>query len=246
MNERTVAFGNVFNFRDLGGYRAAGGRTVRWGRLFRADDLCRLDDGDLARLGGLGVRTVVDLRRPAEVTKLGRVPPAAFTYLHAHVVHPEWPVATEFPTLAVRVEYLVDRYLEMAEAGGDGIGLALRTVADPAAAPVVFHCVAGKDRTGLVAAFTLYSLGVTEDDVADDYALSELAEEPNWSWHSARQAGVDLRRRWEVYTVAPREAMLAFLKALRERYGSVEKYLASIGVTAGYVEAMREHLLTAS
>jgi protein tyrosine/serine phosphatase len=246
MSQRTVAFTNAFNFRDLGGYRAAGGRTVRWGQLFRADDLWRLDDGDLARLGELGVRTVVDLRRPVEVTNLGRIPPAAFTYLHAHVVHPEWPVATEFPSLKGRVEYLVDRYLEMAEAGGDGIGLALRTVADPAALPVVFHCVAGKDRTGLVAALTLSSLGVTDDGVADDYALSELAEEPNWTWYSARRADADLRRRWEAYTVAPREAMLAFLDALRERYGSVEKYLASIGVTGEHVESMREHLLTAS
>jgi protein-tyrosine phosphatase len=244
VTQRAVAFDNVFNFRDLGGYRGADGRTVRWGRLFRADDLCRLDDGDLARLGDLGVRTVVDLRRPDELTRTGRVPPAGYTYVHAHVVHPHWPVMTDFPTPAARVEYLVDRYLEMAEEGGDGIGLALRTVADPAAAPVVFHCVAGKDRTGLVAAFTLYSLGVSEDDLADDYALSELAEEPNWSWYSARHQDGALRRRWEAYTVTPREAMLALLDVLRDRYGSVEKYLASIGVTAEHTESMRAHLLT--
>jgi protein-tyrosine phosphatase len=111
---------------------------------------------------------------------------------------------------------------------------------------VVFHCVAGKDRTGLVAAFTLYSLGVSEDDIADDYALSELAEEANWSWYSARHPDAGMRRRWEAYTVTPREAMLAVLAALRERHGSVEKYLASIGVTTGNVAAMREHLLTAA
>jgi protein tyrosine/serine phosphatase len=245
VTRRAVVFDNVFNFRDLGGYRGADGRTVRWGRLFRADDLCRLDDADLARFGELGVRTVVDLRRPDEIARAGRIRPAAYTYLHAHVVHPDWPVVTEFATAQARVAYLVERYREMAEEGGDAIGLALRTVADASAAPVVFHCVAGKDRTGLVAAFALYSLGVSEDDVADDYALSEAAEQGNWAWYAARHPNGDRRRRWEHYTVTPREAMLEFLAALRERHGTVEKYLASIGVTGEHVRSMREHLLTA-
>jgi protein-tyrosine phosphatase len=247
VSERAVVFDNVFNFRDLGGYRTADGRTVRWGRLFRADDLCRLDDADLTRLGELGVRTVVDLRRHVEIDRGGRIPPADYTYLHAFVEHPAWPVATEFATPEARVEYLLDRYLELAEHGGEGIALALRTVADPAAAPVVFHCVAGKDRTGLVAAFTLHVLGVSDDDIADDYALSELAEEPNWSWYAKRYADSHPEtgpRRWERYTVTPREVMLRLFAALRERHGSIEKYLASIGVTAEHIESMRGHLLT--
>jgi len=241
MNERAVVFENVFNFRDLGGYRGADGRTVRWGRLFRADDLCRLDDADLTRLGELGVRTVIDLRRPDEIERHGRVAPAAHTYLHAQVEHLEWPAA-EFPTPESRVDYLVERYLEMTELGGAGIALALRTIADPDAAPAVFHCAAGKDRTGLVAAFTLHVLGVAEDDIADDYALSERAEEAGWAWWSARHPE-PLTRRWEIYTVTPREAMIAVFDALRERHGSVEKYLASIGVTAEHAAAMRGHLL---
>ena len=247
MSERAVVFDNVFNFRDLGGYRTADGRTVRWGRLFRADDLCRLDDADLTRLGELGVRTVVDLRRHEEIDRDGRIPLADHTYLHAFVEHPAWPVVTEFASPEARVEYLLDRYLEMAERGGGGIGLALRTVADPAAAPVVFHCVAGKDRTGLVAAFTLHVLGVSDDDIADDYALSELAEEPNWSWYAKRYPDTHPEtgpRRWERYTVTPREVMLRLFAALRERHGSIEKYLASIGVGAEHLESMREHLLT--
>jgi hypothetical protein len=245
MGERHIGFGNVFNFRDFGGYRTTDGRTVRWGRLFRADDLCRLDAGDLARLGELGVRTVVDLRRPEEITRRGRVPEADYTYVHAHVEHSDWPVG-EFPTPQSRVDYLVERYLDLAELGGEGLGLALRTIADPQAAPVVIHCVAGKDRTGLVAAFTLYALGVGEDDIADDFALSELAEESNWNWYGAQYPDTHMDafpRRWEVYTVAPREAMPEFLAALRKRHGSVEQYLESIGVGPDHVGAMRAHLL---
>lgn len=159
MAERSITFDNVFNFRDLGGYRGADGRTVRWGRLYRADDLCRLDDADLSRLGELGVRTVVDLRRPWEVERTGRIPEGSYTWVNAHVVHPEWPVA-DFADEQARVDYLLARYREMAEQGGEAIGAALRLVADPGAAPLVFHCISGKDRTGLVAAFTLHLLGV--------------------------------------------------------------------------------------
>jgi protein tyrosine/serine phosphatase len=242
MGERAISFDNVFNFRDLGGYRAADGRTVRWGRLFRADDLCRLGDDDLARLGALGIRTVIDLRRPEEITRSGRVPAGEYTYLHAHVEHADWRSA-EFTTPADRNDYLVERYMEMAEMGGTALGRALRTIADPAAAPVVFHCIAGKDRTGLVAAFTLHLLGVGDDDIAADYALSEAAEEGNFDWYAARYPDVT-DRRWEKYTVTPRDAMLEFLGAVRERWGSVEAYLRSIGVTPEHAVAMRGHLLT--
>jgi protein-tyrosine phosphatase len=240
--ERSITFDNVFNFRDLGGYRGDGGRTVRWGRLFRADDLCRLDDADLARLADLGVRTVVDLRRPREVERIGRIPEGAYTWVNAHVVHPEWQEA-EFPDPQSRVDYLVQRYTEMSEQGGEAIGEALRLVADPDAAPLVFHCISGKDRTGLVAAYTLHLLGVSDDDVADDYALSEPAEEANFNWYAARDPEHTFRR-WERYAIVPREAILALFDSLRDKHGSVRGYLRSVGVTDDHVESMRAHLLT--
>jgi protein tyrosine/serine phosphatase len=102
---------NLFNFRDLGGYLAADGRTVRWRRLFRSDSLSRIDPAEAASFTALGVRTVIDLRRPREIERDGRIP--------------------EFDGLAYR-------YLDLAEAGN---------------APV--HCVAGKDRTGVVASHLL-------------------------------------------------------------------------------------------
>jgi protein tyrosine/serine phosphatase len=241
VSERSIVFDNVFNFRDLGGYRGDAGRTVRWGRLYRADDLCRLDDADLTRLGDLGVRTVVDLRRPWEVDGIGRIREGAYTWVNAHVVHPEWPEA-DFPDARARVDYLLARYTEMAEQGGGAIGETLRLVADPDAAPLVFHCISGKDRTGLVAAFTLHLLGVSDDDVADDYALSEPAEEANFNWYAARDPEHTFRR-WERYKVVPREVIPALFDSLRDRYGSVRGYTRSVGVTEEHVESMRAHLL---
>lgn len=241
VDQRSIVFDNVFNFRDLGGYRGDGGRTVRWGRLFRADDLCRLDDTDLTRLADLGVRTVVDLRRPVEITNLGRVREGAFTWVNAYVVHPEWP-GVEFAGPQDVIDYLLARYLEMAEHGGEAIGEALRLVADPDAAPLVFHCISGKDRTGLVAAFTLHLLGVSDDDVADDYALSDAAAQANFDWYVARdpehQGGRPGR-----YSITPREIIPVLFESLRAKHGSVREYLRTVGVTDEHVAAMREHLL---
>ena len=241
MSERVITFDNVFNFRDLGGYPGDGGRTVRWGRLFRADDLCRIADADVTRLADLGVRTVVDLRRPVEIRNIGRIPAGGYRWVNAYVVHPEWP-ADDRVTAEARIDYLLERYTEMVEQGGEAIGQALRLVADPGAAPLVFHCVSGKDRTGLVAAFTLHLLGVSDDDIADDYALSEAAEEPNFNWYAARYPEYK-DRRWERYTVTPREVVPALFKGLRDRHGSVRGYLRSIGVTDEHVDSMRAHLL---
>lgn len=242
MPQRSITFDNVFNFRDLGGYRGDGGRTVRWGRLYRADDLCRLTDAELTRLADLGIRTVVDLRRPVEVETIGRIPEGTYTWVNAHVVHPAWPADPDV-TADGRVDYLLERYTEMVEQGGEAIGQALRLVADPDAAPLVFHCISGKDRTGLVAAFVLHLLGVSDDDVADDYALSEAAEEPNFHWYAARDPE-HTERRWERYTVTPREVIPALFDHLRTGHGSVRGYLRSVGVTERHVESMREHLLT--
>ncbi|GIJ44352.1 hypothetical protein Val02_12380 [Virgisporangium aliadipatigenens] len=241
MTERAITFENIFNFRDLGGYKGLDGRTVRSGLLYRADELCRLSGDDLATFADLGIRTVIDLRRPDEIASRGRVFEGPHRYQHAHLVHPDWP-DFEGDTQA-RIDFLRARYVEMCEHGGEAIGASLRTVADPEALPLVFHCQAGKDRTGLVAAFTLYLLGVSEDDIADDYALSELAEEPTFEYHAARGATFG-DRRWERFTVAPREVIPALFAALRERHGSIEGYLASIGVSDAHVAVLRRELLT--
>ena len=238
----SIRFDNVFNFRDLGGHRTVDGQTVRFRRLYRADDLCRLDGADLDRFAALGIRTVLDLRRPNELEERGRIAASdGFEYRHIHVKHTKWEPA-DFTPPGARVAYLVDRYLEMAELGADGLAEALRVVADPAAAPLVFHCVAGKDRTGLVAAFTLHLLGVSDDDIADDYARSELAEAPNWAWQVRRLPDPPARR-WEQFTVSPREAILRFFARVRDEHGSIEEYLRSIGVTPEHAAAMRAHLL---
>ena len=240
MSERGVVFADVYNFRDLGGYHTSEGRTVAWHRLYRSDDLCRLREDERKTILALGIRTVVDLRRPHEVEELGRIPEIdGVIYRHVHMAHPQWP-SQRFVDTTERIQFVIERYREMSIEAADGIGEALRLIADPAAAPLVFHCIAGKDRTGMISALTLSLLGVDDETIADDYTLSEAAEESAWAYWTRIKPGA-VRPRHIV--VSPREAMLAFLTELRERHGSIEAYAASTGVTDAHLASMRAHLL---
>jgi protein tyrosine/serine phosphatase len=241
MGERGVDFTDVYNFRDLGGYPTADGRTVAWRRLYRSDDLGRLTEQDMDTFAALGIRTVVDLRRPHEVEELGRFPETdGVAYHHVHLAHPIWP-SQRFTDTAARTTFVVERYREMSIEAADGFGTALRLIADADTAPLVFHCIAGKDRTGIVSALTLSLLGVDDDVIADDYALSEEAEPRAWLYYARRKP--DLVRPAGI-TISPREAMLEFLRELRERHGSVPAYANSIGVTDRHIAALRAHLLS--
>jgi len=172
------------NLRDLGGPTIADGRRVRAGRLFRSGHLADLSPEERATVDGLGLRTVVDLRRPAEAQ--ARPTPDLdgsevvalsvssddneFAVAANSMVNPSAEphgiddVAAYFRGLAVD---RVDRYRPV-----------LRVVVDPDRHPVLFHCTAGKDRTGVVAAILLRLLGASDDDVAADYLLSNEVRRP--------------------------------------------------------------------
>ena len=173
---RSLSLAGASNFRDLGGYPGHGGRTVKWRRLFRSDHLAGLTAADQAALAELGVARAVDFR--------GRAESAAHAYalpgMAYHPLHIE-------PTV-------VQRALELQRTGRqltaqDAVGLMQDTyrgfVHDNAPrfaelfrlllasdAPLVFHCTAGKDRTGFAAALILLALGVPRDVVMQDYLLT--------------------------------------------------------------------------
>lgn len=247
MYQHQAAFspGTVFNFRDLGGAPTVDGRTVHYGRLYRSDSLHRLTVGECAQLCTLGVRTVLDLRRPYEIERDGRIrDTAGLAYFNIHPVHREWNLARYDPAEGP-ARFLADRYLDMAEEGAAGLGEALRLIADPRHSPVVMHCFAGKDRTGVLAALTLSLLGVPDPHIATDYALSERAQ-ASVSAQILADAGEDGSERTEppiAFMVCPPEAILLFLSGLRERHGSVLAFAAHAGLTEGDLASLRAHLL---
>jgi protein-tyrosine phosphatase len=238
---RHIPLESALNFRDVGGYRTAEGRLVRWRRLFRAGGLSQLTDADLAVLGDLGIATVVDLRSTAE-WGMGRFPHETFPVSFHHL-----PIVEEIldPTrYDLPQGMMAARYRDYAREGGAMIARAISIVADPANHPVVVHCMAGKDRTGVVVALVLSLLGVDDETVAEDYALSATAM--GALRERARVAVPDFAARPpeltdEVFSARP-ETMLSLLAALRDEHGSIEDYVVSAGVERAAVQTLRAAL----
>ncbi len=233
---RHLHFAKLHNFRDLGGYPGEGGRPVRWGVLYRADSLGKLAGADLERFTELGVRTVIDLRYPWEIDRDGRVP-VELDYHNLSVEHRPYDQAALDASVPPG-RYLADRYLEVASDGAGELATALRVIAE-SPGPTVIHCTSGKDRTGLLAALVLSLVGVAQEDIAADFALTELATDRLVAdWH-ARYGGT----LWPGYGRAPAEAMSLFLADLSSRHGSVAGYVRAIGVPDEVVTALRDRLL---
>ena len=131
----------------------------------------------------------------------------------------------------------------MSVAAEEAIGEALRLIADADAFPLVFHCIAGKDRTGVVAALTLSLLGVDDETIADDYALSEEAEPQAWAYYARIKPAIGPAGPHR--HLAPGGHARLPGPSCGPTHGSVAKYASAIGVADEHVAAIRAHLLEA-
>ncbi|KAA8886136.1 tyrosine-protein phosphatase [Nocardia colli] len=238
---RHIGFERLHNFRDLGGYPAADGQVVRWGRLFRSDSLSKLRDEDLRHFLDLGVTTVIDLRYPWEIDSKGRVPHYdSLDYHNLSIEHRPYDQAALGPDIETG-PYLAERFLEVAYDGVEEIREALQVIA-AADGPTVFHCASGKDRTGLIAALVLTLLGVSDQQIVEDFTLTELATErlvADW-----RAAYPDKELTWPGYGRAPAEVMRLFLDGLAVDHGSMHGYATNLlGVDDDLIAALRRSLL---
>ncbi|MEU4224167.1 tyrosine-protein phosphatase [Nonomuraea sp. NPDC026600] len=240
---RHIAFERLHNFRDLGGYRTRDGRTVRWRRLYRSDSLAKLRGDDWRRFLDLGVRTVIDLRYPWEIARRGRVPESdGLVYHNLSIEHQPYDQAELGPDIDT-ARFLADRYAEIALDGVEELRLALKVIAAGDSAPLVMHCAAGKDRTGLLAALVLSLLGVDEGSIVEDFALTELATDrlvADW-----RAGHPDRTLKWPGYGRAPGEVMRLWLAEPAVGHGSVADYAATrLGVDDELITALREQYLS--
>lgn len=230
---RIVEIAGVANVRDAGGLDAADG-TLRRGRLFRSANLASL--ADPAELYRLGIRTVVDLRRDDE---LERDPTPD---LGAGVVIVRAPVdihAQEVENLT----HLIDLYDRIFSHHGSQLMGGIEAVADTVADGVLVHCSAGKDRTGLVIGLIQLLLGVSDEDVLDDYVMTNryAAELLEPQKHA-------LRQRWtehfpdELFE-APPETLTGTLDKLRADHGTIAAAVRAHGLTNASIEKLRVALL---
>lgn len=246
---RTVPLTGVFNFRDLGGYPARDGRSVRWRTLYRADGLDRLTSDDVEQLRPLGLRSVVDLRMEHELADRGRFPVEAYpvAFHHVSVIDRTWDKDDAIATQMPAADFLHARYMEMLADAGPRFANAVRVLASADALPAVFHCAAGKDRTGLLAMLVLGAIGVGNDNIVEDYALTSAnmdafraaaAEDPNPVRAEA------MAKTPVIFFASDPEAMARVLADITAAHGSVPQYLRSIGVTDDVFAALETQLLT--
>ncbi len=221
---RSLDLSGASNFRDLGGYASQDGRQIRWRRIFRSDHLASLTPQDRQLLAGLGVARAVDFRGQAES--------AALSYELPHVRYQALPIEP----------IVVQRAKEMALAGQPMTApTAVRLMQDTYRAfvsdntsqfaslfeqllledtPLVFHCTAGKDRTGFAAALVLLALGVSREVVMQDYLLTNgLYRRPAGLVSSAPEEVLNVI--WRVQT----EFLQAALQAVDHDHGGVQRYL---------------------
>ena len=235
-----------YNVRDLGGYETVSGRRTRWGQLLRADSLHRLQEPAKEVLLDYGLRTVIDLRRSAELQTL---PDPFFgsdrvTYFHQNMVGDAGLRETaEMPDELEVAERKRQIYLFVLEERKGQVCETLSLLALPGTLPALFHCSAGADRTGMIAALVLGICGVPTTTIAEDYGLTarflinrHLDQNPDISPDEIT---------WQQYQrqTCPPETMLGMLAALEERYGGVEGYLRDCRFTDSQRETIREALV---
>ena len=236
-----IPIAGTYNFRDVGGYPAEGGVT-RAGKLYRADALGRLGAEGREGLRGLGVRIVIDLRDDFEVQGL----PDDLEGLDVEVLR--LPVfegsGASASTVGATIVHLYDKIVFQHT---EVIVRALREIADTGDEPVVMHCTAGKDRTGIVVALALLAVGVDRETVVDDYALTEANLEGPWlegMVELVRGYGVDVTPDLRIILGgSPREALETTIDRIEERHGSVRKYLLAAGLDEFELAKLRSVLV---
>ena len=240
--QRLIALEGCLNFRDVGGYPTADGRRVRWRRVFRSDALCALTPDDVGRLRDeIGLATVVDLRSTAELRADGDGP-----LLRAGLVHHHLPL---FDGDAVRPEdasmpvTLADRYWLLAQYAKARIARVLTVLAE-SSAPAVYHCAAGKDRTGVISAIVLGVLGVPDDLIVADYAATKENLDAIVERLMATRSYAKVLESLPPDTLhAEAETMVAVLERIRDEYGDMRGFASAAGVTPDALEALRSGLI---
>ena len=212
-NQRAVILKGTRNTRELGGLPVAGG-TVKEGRLFRSGALCFASREDAAKLQGLGIRTILELRLDSEISKDG----ADKSYLLEKIPNRlHWPMGNSHGLGK-------EAYQSYVAENRDLFRDFFRLMSKPENYPVLYHCSAGKDRTGILTALLLESLGTPREVITDDYI------------HSRR--------------ITPKlkvqEDWLQVVYDEIDANGGIESYLKKIGVTSKELKSVRDILINKS
>jgi protein-tyrosine phosphatase len=224
------------NLRDVGGYPLESGGRVRSGLLFRGSAPGDLTPAGAEQIAKLGLRTIVDLREPAELDQLPSPDVDGWITTHNPIYRNRVDVNG--------VRDLGTLYSKILRECTDSVVAAVEKLAEPDALPALVHCSLGKDRTGVVIAIVLSVLGVPDDVVAEDYRRTDDAftvEERNTRFQRAVEIGFSQQQVATLFG-SPPEVARELLAEVRDEFGSTEGYLRTQGVSADTIAALRNTL----
>ena len=247
---RVIPFKNIANFRDLGGYKARGGRTTAWRRLYRSGDPTEMSarDKDILK-SEIKLKTVIDLSSPDEVKKSKEI--RLLEDIGARYFN--IPFRPDEPNYYEKELKLYQKTLNMGYFYLGRIGhasfsrkllQALEIIAAPQNHPILFHCGAGKDRTGVLAAMILNLLGVSDADVVGDYLFTEAAMVEIRDRVVSNPATRDeVKNLPDFHWWAKPEYMQTFLDGLEETCGGAAGYLKKYGADKTLIKRLENALL---
>ncbi|MCC6614804.1 MAG: tyrosine-protein phosphatase [Anaerolineae bacterium] len=248
---RFIALEGGVNFRDIGGYVAADGRRVRWGKVYRSGLLSKLTAHDLDTIKQMNIRLICDLRSQQEVRS---APETLADFYLEHI-----PIEAEDTAISRLRALLFDRsrltdmlvyaYTEtMIKKNPHVFGLIFRRLADADYLPALIRCSAGKDRTGIVIALLLLTLGVPEDTILADYSLSNFYYEDfkTFAYQAMGPLGFFgiTGDALQPLLIADPEILRRALAYIRSQYGSLDAYLRNqAGIDEDTLKRLQHNLL---
>ena len=240
--KRKIDVEGCCNFRDLGGYPTESGRELRWRVIFRSDALHELTPAGVETLRDeIGLGHIIDLRSDAELQFDGRGPleheAIAFHHMPLFGDHSR---SERRPSRELSLGRL---YAGMVEHAGARLARVIEQLAH-SVAPAVFHCSAGKDRTGVTSALLLGVLGVPDETIVADYAATRDDLDGIVAKLSRSKGYEDMWKELPPHTLhADPETMLEFLTLLRDRHGSIRSCVAAIGVSEQALDKLEARML---
>ncbi|MEU1981023.1 tyrosine-protein phosphatase [Nocardia sp. NPDC019395] len=232
---RRLPVGTTYNLRDIGDYQVEDSARTSWGRLFRSD-AARFTDG--ADIAALGLRTVIDLRDDAERAAL----PTGLDAFVPNVLHrPLDPRALLSAVSDAAEDPLGELYVALLRERGAELTTIVADLARPDALPALVHCAAGKDRTGVVIALVLSAIGVADEVVALDYALTADYLTADFFAAIPAESGAADPADQALHGARP-ESMIAMLRVLTAEYGGARAYLTGHGVPDEAIDQLRNTL----
>lgn len=254
LKKRHIPFSGMKNFRDLGGYKTLDGRNVRWGLLYRSDSLHKLTENDLKRLSELSLGAIIDLRSDHEKERRPDRIPDGVRYVEISILDASTRVWHESRDDMIRdmqkvdpVKYLSATNVELASQFTPEFQRFLREVLSSNGRPLLFHCAAGKDRTGFGAAILLRMLGVPHETVMQDYVLTDKYLLGAYKWRLAIAQllkGRGFANGVRGFMRAHPDYLTAAFNTLEAAHGSFENYVRDgLGMTEQDIERLRQMYL---